>query len=191
MNGNKHSRAGFCLAGILAAIVFTIMWFKAMDVNTAWEYGVNSLSDMGVSSDELAANLFNYGCMVTGILGIIFALGKVAFEKNENRASGFLLFAACVFLFGIGIFTSDFGNGNLHYLIALLFFLFLYAAIIVAMIGNAKEGNVLTAAFTGGLVVIAIAMVFLSEFETYEVVAVACGLLWLVAESIKLGTSKA
>jgi hypothetical membrane protein len=63
------------LAGITAALVFLFTWFTAAMYDPEWVFGTDYLSDLGVSGYSVAANLFNIGCLSSGILFTIFGIG--------------------------------------------------------------------------------------------------------------------
>ena len=135
MNVSNRHPGPFAAIGLLAAFAFAVIMIVAINGDSAWVYGENMLSDLGISDVQMTADLFNYGCMIVGILVFVYGLGKAVCETQCNRASGCILAIAAIFLVLIGYIHSDFGNGNTHDTIAILFFLFLFIAMVLSAIG--------------------------------------------------------
>ncbi len=186
MNARKCSPAPFAVAGICAAFIFSVVWICAINADTSWVLGENSLSDLGVSSVAIAADLFNYGCILCGALVVIFGIGKACCEKNYNRASGCFIAAAGVFMIVVGIVNKDFGNGNTHLMAAYLAFIFLALGVILSGFGNWNDGKRVSAAITIILVLIVLGSCIHNTIQMVEAIAVACALVWMFAESAKM-----
>ncbi|MDO5852800.1 MAG: DUF998 domain-containing protein [Thermoplasmata archaeon] len=186
MNATKVSPAPFAVIGIVAAFLFAVVWIVAAKNDPSWVFGDNTLSDMGISDVQLTADLFMYGCIITGILILVFGAGKACSEAGYSRASGILLAAAGVFLVLVGVYNKDFGNGNTHETVAWLFFVFLALAAIVSIFGDMAEGKRLNGIITTILVLICIGVCIGNTLAYTEGVVVACSLIWLLAESAKM-----
>ncbi len=190
MNVKYPNPAVFAALGLFTAFAFAVILAIAINADPNWVYGENTLSDLGVSSVQLSADLFNYGCIIVGALICIFGLGKAGCEFRENRASGCMIAISGIFLLMIGFISKDFGNGNLHELIAYLVFLFLLVAVVLSAIGDMKEGNRLGGAITATLLLIALGSCVGMDLASVEVVAVACAILWIMNLSAKMLLSK-
>ena len=120
MNVSYRHPGPFAAIGLLAAFAFAVIFAVAANADSSWIYGESMISDLGVSDVQLSADLFNYGCLIVGVLLFVFGVGKAACEFGCNRASGCMLAIAAIFLILIGYIHSDFGNGNTHEAIAIL-----------------------------------------------------------------------
>lgn len=191
MTSMKIGPAGPGIAAICAAFIFAIAWIVAACGDVTWVVGENTLSDLGVSDVGVSADAFNYGCIICGALFAIFGVGKAAFEKRCNSASGIMMIIAGLALIGVGVFTKDFGNGNAHLAVAYAFFLFLTISIILTGIGDYQEKKTIPVAVTVAIFMTALGCFALMSIEMAEAVAVACALLWAVVQGAKLAMSKA
>jgi hypothetical membrane protein len=114
------------LFGLSAALTAT---FVAGD---SFSWSENALSDLGVSSVSLAANLFNYSLALTGVLNFVFTVGFIkAYAKSPLfYLGGLLLILGSGSLSLVGIFTEAYGR--LHTVVSTAYFaLFLLALIVV------------------------------------------------------------
>lgn len=186
MNVSYRHPGPFAAVGILAAFAFAVILAVAANADSSWIYGESMISDLGVSDVQLSADLFNYGCIVVGILLFVFGIGKAACEFSCNRASGCMLAIAAIFLILIGYIHSDFGNGNTHTTIAILFFLFLFIAAVLSAIGDWKDGARLNGAVTSVLILVVLGCAVGMNIEKVEVIAVACAIVWVMAISAKM-----
>ena len=186
MNVSYRHPGPFAVIGLIAAFAFAIVISVAIMGDSAWVYGENMLSDLGVSDVQTTADLFNYGCIIIGILVFIFGLGKSLCESSCNRASGCTLAIAAIFLILIGYIHSDFGNGNTHDTIAILFFLFLFVSEVLSAIGDWRDGYKLNSALTVVLILIILGSAVGMNIESLEVITVACSIVWLAGISAKM-----
>jgi len=132
--------SGAC--GILTPIVAIICIFLAIYFAPGFSWMENALSDLGVMPGVTAA-LFNYGLVVGGILGFVFATslfgvmrffdvfsadGKphMLFYRGESGALFFSL--ACLALVAIGVFPENIRY--MHGLVSVAFFVALFLALI-------------------------------------------------------------
>lgn len=186
MNVSFRNPGPFAAIGFLAAFAMAVIISVAINADAGWVYGENTLSDLGVSDVELVSNLFNYGCMIVGILMIVFGLGKAATETGYNRGSGCLVAIAAVFMVIIGFIHSDFGNGNTHNIVAILTYLFLIAAIGLSAVGDWKVGGKLNAALSSILIVVILGCLAGMNIEKLEVIVTACAIIWVMGTSAKM-----
>lgn len=186
MNATKHSPAPFAVVGIVAAAFFAMMWIVAANGDSTWVLGESMISDLGVSDVEDTANEFMYGCIITGILVIVFGIGKAYCEQGASTASGIFLAATGLFLALVGIFDENYGNGDAHDAFAYMFFIFLFVAAACSIFGDHAEGKKINAAITAALILIVVGAIVGKEEAYYESAAAVCALLWIVAESVKM-----
>lgn len=186
MNATKHSPAPFAVVGIVAAAFFAVMWIVAANGDSTWVLGESMISNLGVSDVDDTANEFMYGCIITGILVIVFGAGKAYCEQGASTASGIFLAATGLFLALVGIFDENYGNGDAHDAFAYLFFIFLFVSAACSIFGDHAEGKKINAAITAALILIVIGAIVGKEEAYYESAAAVCALLWIVAESVKM-----
>ncbi|MCL2607106.1 MAG: DUF998 domain-containing protein [Methanomassiliicoccaceae archaeon] len=104
-------------SALSATVVFALCWFIAAMSDTAWIFGANYLSDLGVSDYEYARMFFNGGCLIAGILFAICGAAILTSKRNKlDAVAGVVAVAAGVSIALIGVFTSD--SGSLHLYIA-------------------------------------------------------------------------
>ena len=186
MNVSFRNPGPFAAIGFLAAFALAVIITVAVNADSSWVYGENMLSDLGISDVELTKNLFNYGCIVIGVLVAVFGIGKALAENGCNRASGCFTAIAALFMIVIGFIHSDFGNGNTHDAAAVLIFLFLIVAMGLSAVGDWKVGASLNAALSSILILIIVGCFVGMEIEKVEVIAVACAIVWMLGVSAKM-----
>ena len=186
MNVSNRHPGPFAVIGLIAAFAFALILVIASNSDPAWVYGESMLSDLGISDVQIAADLFNYGCIIIGILTFIYGLGKSLCEYQCNRASGCMLAIAAIFLILIGYIHSDFGNGNTHDAIAILFFLFLFISMVLSAIGDWKDGYRLNSALSTILILVMLGCAVGMNVPTLEVIAAGCAIIWLLGISVKM-----
>ena len=186
MDATTRNPTGFAIVGIAAALLFAVLWTVAAKADPSWVFGENTLSDLGVSDVRMSACMFNYGCVVTGALVLVFGAGKALCETGYSRGSGALIAVAGAFLLLVGVFNKDYGNGDPHLFVAYAFFLFLVLAALFSILGDAAEERRLNACVTGALIALCIAVAAGNTLAYTEAVTVACGLVWIAAESAKM-----
>jgi len=181
---NDHSVA-FSWLGMIGVAVFLIAWATAASVDAAWQFGVNTLSEFGVSDTD-ASLYFNYGCcMLTGILIAAFGLGRALYARNAGHtAGGAFLIVGGVFLALVGIFTMD--DMDAHRFVAVSTALFMFCGIIAVAAGNWVADKKLFAGI--GIIItcvlIAMAMAFdVAELEAYGIIL---AMIWFLSESVNM-----
>jgi hypothetical membrane protein len=186
--------SGFC--GCLTPIVaFTCI---SLSIASAPEFSWvgNALSDLGVMPGFTAA-VFNYGLIVSGILGSIFATNLVRLLRfdvfshdarllyPDNRGlGGALIFSlACLALVAIGVFPEN--VKYLHFFASVAFFVLLIGALLHMGIGFWRARQKRIAMFTLLLGVVAAApwlLLFLVRYVSGvaipELIAAVAGGLW-------------
>ena len=191
MNSRKIGSAGFGIAALLGAFVFSVAWIIAVCGDASWVLGENTISDLGVSDVQISADLFKYACIITGVLFAIFGIGKAIFEERANRASGIITIIAALALIGVGVYNKDFGNGNAHLFVAIVFFLFTGIAAILSGYGDYHEKKTIPTAITVVAFVVGLFAYATCSLALAEVVIVVCILIWAAAQGVKLAMEKA
>lgn len=114
---------------------------------STFSWNRNALSDIGVSTVSVAANVFNISLSFTGILNFVFALGFT--KANTKNAlfyvGGILLMLGGISLSLVGVFTEAYGR--LHFYVSAGYFGLFSLAIIMngfafRRAGRAMRGNV-------------------------------------------------
>ncbi len=120
------------LVGILASVFgLTSVLAATFLAGATFSWSENALSDIGVSTITLAANVFNISLILTGILNLIFALGftKANAMNTLFHIGGLLLILGGISLSFIGVFTEAYGS--LHFYVSAGYFGFISLAIII------------------------------------------------------------
>jgi hypothetical membrane protein len=184
MKNQKDHSVAFSWSAIVGVAIFLIMWMCAASADTAWEFGINTLSEFGISDTD-ASSYFNYGCMITGILVVLFGFGHAMYPKNAGHTvGGIFLVLGGALLALIGIITMDYGDQ--HNYVAILAAFFLFAAMIAITAGNwAAEKKI----FAGVGIVIScllVAMLFEYDVAKFEAYGIILMMIWFLAESIRM-----
>ncbi len=187
MNGEKRSAAGFGAIGVAAAFIFSIAWVVSATADPSWVLGSSYVSDLGVSDVSLTKDIFNYGCILTGALIMIYGAGKAYAYKNAECASGILLVFAGFMLILIGLIHE---GEPYHRAISILFFIFIAFAIISAGYSDGKAGRMLNAAAAAFAVSAALMALFGISVQMGESIAVIGALAWIVCDGMKLILSR-
>ena len=191
MNSGKIGPAGFGIAAILGAFIFSVAWIIAVCADASWVLGENTISDLGVSDVQISADLFKYACIISGALFAIFGIGKAIFEEKSNRASGIITIIAALALIGVGVYNKDFGNGNAHLFVAIVFFLFTGIVAILSGYGDYHEKKTIPLAVTVVAFTAALFAFATCDLPLAEVAVVICILIWITTQGAKLAMSKA
>ena len=184
MNATLRNPATFAVIGLAAALLFAAVWIAAALLDPSWEFGVNTLSDMGVSDVQATAYLFNYGCIATGVLIVVYGLGKSKQDGRLGRASGYLVAAAGLFLALVGVFDKGFGDGTMHLAVAYPFFAFLALGVLVSIPCDWKAGRKGEAAVGTAAAAVTVASIASMKLAFVEAIFVACALAWLVPQNV-------
>jgi len=184
MSFQKDHSVAFSWLGMIGVAVFLIAWACAASIDTAWQFGVNTLSEFGVSDTD-ASLYFNYGCMITGILVAAFGLGRAAYPKNKWHVGGGIFLAlGGIFLALVGMFTMD--SWDTHRLVAIYMTTFLFFGIVAVTAGNwAAERKI----FAGiGIVAICmlVCMMFAFDVAKIEAYGIMLAMVWFLAESVNM-----
>lgn len=128
--------------GIIASLFgFSSVLLSTFLAGNTFSWSRNALSDIGVSTVSLAANVFNISLAITGLLNFVFALGLTkANAKNPLfYLGGLLLILGGISLSLVGIFTEAYGR--LHFYVSAGYFGLLSLAIIMNGFAFRKAGQ--------------------------------------------------
>ena len=108
---------------------------------STFSWNNNALSDIGVSTVSLAADVFNISLITAGLLNFIFALGFT--RANAKNAlfyiGGLLLILGGISLSFVGVYTEAYGR--LHFYVSAGYFGLFALAIIMNGVAFRKSGQ--------------------------------------------------
>ena len=182
------SAAPFALIAIFVGALVPFLFGIAILTDGFWTFNVNTLSDLGVSPVEATAMIFNYTCIIAGLLVVIFGIGKLFIRCGYDAASGFFTAIGGILLMAIGFITEDYST---HLPIAYSFFAIMTIAILISAAGDVTKERNITVAITAIVVVIILATAFGLNVAGVEVVSVIGMCVWLIAQGFSLVFSKA
>lgn len=175
----------FVIAGFTTTILFAVVWIVASAINGEWIFGLNMVSDLGVSPEPAAQILFNYGCVLTGVAGGIFGFGLITEERGALFASGIFTMIGVFFLMGVGAIPESLGTP--HSFCAAAFGGFSVLAMICSAIGDwrADRKYYALSSIVLLLVTVAFAIAYNKEFPMFEAVSIICILVWVFVQAYK------
>lgn len=177
--------APFAVIGLIMAFLFAIVWIVAAENDPTWVLGESKLSELGVSTYDFTADAFKYGCIVSGILCLVFGIGKSLCEDGSSCASGIMCAVAGIALACVGYFTTE-SNADVHDIAAYLLFVFLALAVALSVHGDWTEGKRINGLVGIILFAMVIACLVGKDIAYTEAVAAICGLIWILSESVKM-----
>ena len=77
----------FVIAISATALMFAFCISSAV-LNGDWHILEDPLSRLGISENPVAAFLFNFGCVLTGLLGVVAASGIVQYSSAMMKTAG-------------------------------------------------------------------------------------------------------
>lgn len=126
--------AGFC--GIVAPIIAIVFIGAAISIHPWFSFADNALSDLGAIGTS-KSYVFNIGLILTGIFGLVFALGLVQFSDRKLGQIAAAIFGVGTFsLILIGIFPEGM---SLHYPVSIGFFALAALGILVEGIDQLRN----------------------------------------------------
>ena len=172
----------FGYIAMAAPVLFVVVWMMSATFDGSWRFGVNSLSDLGISDNAVSAFLFNFGCMTTGILGMIVGFGLFEYGRRTLKVGGVIYIIGMLFLSLVGVFTLD--TYDAHYFVASTFSLIIGVGVFVSSLSDWKVSwylyaDVVLMAFTAIIVLV-------TPFETWEPVATITSMIWIFIMGIKM-----
>lgn len=176
MKVKKDHSVAFAWFGLIAIAAFIIAWMGAAALDPAWEFGVDELSDLGVSETD-AQYYFNYGCIITGALIALFGIGNALYHRNYGETvGGCFLVLGGIFMALIGIFTSD--SPDMHKFVTIVMFTFLLCAVISNIASDWHENRMIFAGLSIVLIFVAIGLYLFYEFAAFEAWGVILLMIW-------------
>ena len=179
----SHEHAYFRYLSLAGALVVFFLFFHAAILDGDWRFGYETISHLGISDNALAAFLFNFGCVIAGVMFALVGMFKIRLEKGLDAASGLFLIISAVFLALVGIISLNV-NDPLHCLVAQLFGIIVTLSAVLMLIDDVNNRRWV-------FVVPMIFCVFIIlyywsvSFASMEVVAIGVGQFWMVLQAIR------
>ena len=171
----------FGYTALFAPLLFTVMWIMSAAIDGSWQFGVNSLSDMGISQNAISAFLFNSGCIITGIFGMFVGFGMFLYGKRTLTVGGIVYIIGMFFLSLVGVFTL---HQSMHYVVSTAFGLITALAVAISSLSDWKVSWYLYADII--LAAVAIVAVATQPFEMWESITTITSLIWISIFGIKV-----
>jgi hypothetical membrane protein len=183
----QRSTGPYAAIGIFVGAIVPLMLATAIFADGHWAFNVNTLSDLGVSRVQSAADIFNWTCIIAGILLIIFGTGKTLAKSGLDGASAMFVAFAGLFLIGVGVCveTSDY-----HNFFAWTFFGLMFVAVLVGLVSDWKKGRKVTAAVTIVMLFVVLGSAPGLTLGGIEVVGTVGLFFWIIAQGLSLAFSK-
>lgn len=172
----------FALLSLIMPIFFATMWISSATIDGEWTFGVNSLSDMGVSENAVSAFLFNFGCIMTGLGGFIISIGTFAYGKRTLRFSGLIAAASFIFLSLVGVFTLNIFP--VHSFVASTFGVLLFISMVLSSVSDFKVSWYLY--FDIPFIMAIAAIVLTQPFAVWEAITVIGAMVWILVLGYKM-----
>jgi len=184
MKVSKDRSIAFAWFGFIGVAAFIIAWVSADAIDTVWQFGINNISDLGVSDTD-AKLYFNYGCIIAGILLVIMGIGRAVYAKNAGHtAGGVLIIFGSIALALVGWFTAD--DGDLHTFVAVFAALLIFLAMIAIAAGNWAAGRKVFAGVSIIIVFLVTAMLFAYDIAGLEAYGIILAMIWFLVESVNM-----
>ena len=167
---------------IVAPLLFVTLWISSATIDGSWQFGVNSLSDMGISDNAVSAFLFNFGCMITGVLGMIVGAGLIVYGKRTLKVGGAVYIIGMLFLSLVGVFTLD--NYDMHRFVATSFSVASGLAIVISSVSDWKVSWYLYTDIT--VIGFSITAFMVTHFEMWEPLITIASMIWVLILGIKI-----
>jgi hypothetical membrane protein len=167
----------FLMTGVLASLCFALGWAGAALSDPTWVFGVNMVSDLGVSEYESARILFSAGAVSAGALFAVFGAGlSLAYDGLAPRIGLLALCLAGIALVGVGLFNE---NTPYHLPCAItLFAAAVFSAVMVA-IHTARTSQYPAAAGTLLMLAAGTVLGLTSSLPLTEAVSIIMLMAWI------------
>lgn len=164
---------------IIGTVLFAICWAGAVLLDPSWTFGVQTMSELGISETS-ARHLFFIGCVGTGICTCIYgALMAYSIKPLFLRSVFVILSVAGMFLVGIGFFTM--GN-YMHTVFTAAFFISIGACMInYALYTAFIEKNNVHSICTAALIIANVLLLIFTPIAFVEPIAVISFIFWTLS----------
>lgn len=190
---NWNTQRPYIIAAPVAFVIIILGILISAPLDTKWDIlGSYDLSDLGkYTTRTLACALvFNFSCFISGILILLFGVGKYRFEKGVNKVAGFFFMTCGLGLFLVGILTAD--NPTSHNVAAGIFAISMSTAVVLATVSDIMKGNrlilfssiIILIALVGGWIVFELLLDILKNARS-ELLAICCAAAWFMVQIYK------
>jgi len=190
MDFEKINTTPLSVVGIIVGTLIPLMLAVTIFLDGEWQFNVDTLSNLGISKNELAAFLFNTICMVGGVLSVVTGLGRIYVKGGEDVPSGVLLALAGIFLFLVGVFTKAPETRSIHIVVAGIFFALVWFAMLASMIADYHLKRRVSATITSIIFVVIVASMPGFTPGGVEVISFIGMYVWLIVQGLSLAFSK-
>jgi len=165
-------------AAIALSLFFATMWILAVIVKGDWTLGEDTLSELGGSGPS--EWIFNSGAIISGVLGILFAVGLNArlreLQTGKIGCAAFAFASMCLIL--VGLFPID--TGTAHGVASVTFFATAALAVMLLLVPIFRMTGAKGAPFITSIAALAasFAAFALTPLPFAEAVAVSALLAW-------------
>jgi hypothetical membrane protein len=142
------------IAGIITPIVAVTCILLAIVYYPPFSWTENALSDLGVKEAPIST-LFNYGVIVSGISGLVFAFGlfRLVNQRMEGKIGSTFFIIAALALIGIGVFNENFRP--IHRYVSVAFFAAMPLSMLFLVVAFLKKGEKRMCLFTSVTIFVA------------------------------------
>ena len=183
----------YILSAPIAFIVIFLGICIAAPLDTKWDImGNYDLSDLGkYTTRTLAcAVVFNISCWISGILILLFGVGRFRFENGLDKVSGAFFVLCGIGLFLVGILTAD--NATTHNVAAGIFAISMSTAVVLSTVSDIMKGDKMVlyssiavlVLLVGGWVVFELTLGILGNARS-ELLAIGCVTIWFIVQLYK------
>ena len=170
----KAKRASYW--GIFSVLVFSISWIVAVALDGSWAYGVNMVSDLGVSASLGARIAFFIGCVVGGLGFMAYGYSVIKSCSRPLVKLAYLLsMLGGLCLVGVGLFNEA---TIFHYPFALSLGGLAIAAIIISVADDLIQHKNESALKTG-LISIVFIISLVGSIPFAEATAIIALMTWI------------
>lgn len=163
-------------------VFFAVMWILSATIEGKWTFGVNSLSDMGVSENAVSAFLFNFGCIAAGLGGFVIGIGTYAYGKRTLKIGGLIAALSFIFLSLVGVFTLN--TFSMHSFVASTFGVLLFISMVLSSVSDFRVSWYL---YFDIPFIIAVAIIVLTQpFAVWEAITVIGAMVWILMLGYKM-----
>lgn len=183
----------YILAAPIAFIVIFIGICLAAPLDTKWDImGSYDLSDLGKYTTRTfaCAIVFNVSCCISGLLILLFGVGRFRFENGLDNISGIFFILCGAGLFLVSILTAD--DPYSHNIAAGIFAISMTAAVVLGTVSDIRKGNmmvlyssiIILIVLVGGWVVFELMLGILKNARS-ELLSIMCAAAWFVVQLYK------
>ena len=163
-------------------VFFAVCWIAAALADPSWEFGVATMSELGIS-DTVAKYWFLAGCVGAGFCLTLYGILEVSTTANKiHRYVYYILQLAGILLVGVGVFTMDFGR--MHSFFAVTFFLTMAIVMVVYASYAVNEKRMFMSMFTWIILGIAVVLLAITPIALVEPISVILFAIWILSVDV-------